>query len=155
MSMLETTVRLARESIHLFEKEIPEVTEEAWEQARVKAPLCLAFEGLLALGLSAFQFIRNFDERWHLQVFQKKLPYDRETDLAIRTLYELWHVTGQRVLETIALFEKEGLEVDGAEDFKSYHREAEGILTPDAEFYAGAALVKLRDDAMDSHRRGE
>lgn len=45
--------------------------------------------------------------------------------------------------------------VEMADRFRAHIRETEGILTPDAQFFAADARVRLRDEAIDEHRRGE
>ena len=128
---------------------------ENWKADHEKAMACLEFEEYLDSAISLFQHITRVDEGWHNHVFTYPDRYDPKRDEAILGLYRRWLKLAEGDWETVARLEKEYGTVRGADEFRRCYRAAQGVLTPDDAFFTGEGLVKLRDEAVDAHRRGE
>ena len=144
-----TGFRMVRDRLESYRKH-----SESWEVTHDEAMACFEFEGLLALGIDAFEAINRADEWLRSRVASGKAKYDAVETAKIEALYQQWMQASDVILEMLAEVEKQ-FEVCGAEEFRRCYREVQGILTPDEEFFAHDSLVKLRDEAIDSHRRGE
>ncbi|MBI1902001.1 MAG: hypothetical protein HYS13_12935 [Planctomycetia bacterium] len=102
-----------------------------------------------------FDVIVRLDERWRRDVYRAKVEYSPTDAEAIHQLFVDWHRPCAKVLDQLEAFERAGLDVKWAREFRARCREAEGILTPDARFFADDALVRLRDEALDQHKEGQ
>jgi hypothetical protein len=158
MSANETdeTIQDAQESLRRYENRSARYEEqpERWKQDHNAAMHCFDFEGLLAFGLSLFDFINRIDEAWRIKVFRNLVPYNPTVDEGIEELYHLWLKPCDRLLVRLSELEKY-FDVAGAKEFRSACREVQGILTEDEEFFAHDQLVRLRDEAVEANRRGE
>jgi hypothetical protein len=128
---------------------------EAWKDDHDLATACFELEELVATGIDAVDAINRADEWLRSRVASGKAKYDAIQDARIDALYQQWMHGSDRVIALLDQFEKKGFEVRGAEQFRRSYREVQGILTPDEKFFAHHSLVKLRDEAVDAHRRGE
>ncbi len=113
------------------------------------------FEALLQRGILCFDMVTKLDEDWRAAVLKEPTEYTKEMSDRLRNLYRIWSRPCPSVLERLTQFERAGFTVKCAEEFRSRCREAEGILTSDAEFFADDELVDLRDRAIDQHRQGQ
>jgi hypothetical protein len=128
---------------------------ERWAADHRAAMLCYEVEETIGLGNRVFDAIVAFDENWRRQVSRGELPFSPVLDGFIHALFQRWHGPSAGVLAVIEDLRREGFSVKGGDEFQYRSREAEGILTPDAEFFAHDRLVELRDEALDQHLRGE
>lgn len=126
-----------------------------WKADHRAAMVCYEVEETIALGNRVFDAIVAFDENWRRQVSRGELPFSPVLDSFIQALFRRWYVPCSGVLAAIENLRREGFAVKGAAEFLQRCREAEGILTPDAEFFSDDQLVQLRDEALDQHLRGE
>lgn len=101
-----------------------------------------------------FGRVSRADELWHLEMFSNLTPHDAESEEAIRGLYRAWLRNVQPLVEHLDKH-RYHLPIEGADDFLENVRAAEGVLEADAEFFSSEVLVKARDAAIDTHRRGE
>lgn len=123
------------------------------------AVTCFDLADLISQGVDLFESIGSLDEDWRLLVFENTLPYDKNFEQRVVNLYKLWLAVSEHVLsiyERLAA-EYNGRGFDGArvQKLHSAVREAKGVLTDDAAFVADDALVNLRDEALDSHAKGQ
>jgi hypothetical protein len=132
-----------------------DVYEEPWQREHDQVKECFRLEDRLAEGVSVFQLISRIDENWHTHVSKNPSDYDADVEKAIARLYERWLRAAKADLEQIELMEGRYGTVQGADEFQRCCSEAEGLLTSDAVFFSDDALIDLRDNALDGHRRGD
>ena len=125
---------------------------ESWKTDHDLAMKCMDFESLLQAGLSVLDAIHSIDERCALAVRSGQAIADDDIQEAITRLYEDWSVPCARVLQKLPEFEHAGYAVKYAPEIRAASREVAGILTKDADFFVGDAIVDLRDEAIDAHR---
>ncbi|HKI35497.1 MAG TPA: hypothetical protein VKA46_26815 [Gemmataceae bacterium] len=156
MSVTDETIQDAQESLQRYEKRSERYSQqpEQWKQDHEAAMCCFDFEGLLAFGLSLYDYINRIDEAWRVKVYRNLVPHDPAVDKVIEELYRGWLKPYDRVLARLSALEKH-FDVAGAKEFRSACREVQGILTPDEEFFIHDRLARLRDEAVDANRRGE
>ncbi|MEX2139178.1 MAG: hypothetical protein WD894_07955 [Pirellulales bacterium] len=128
---------------------------ERWKADHRSAMVCYEVEETLALGNRVFDAIVEFDENWRRQVSRGKLRFSPVLHSFIQALFERWHAPCSNVLAAIEDLRHEGFLPKGADEFQHRCREADGILTPDGDFFVGDQLIQIRDDALDQHLRGE
>jgi hypothetical protein len=156
MNATDATIQDAQESLQRFERRTERYAEqpEEWKQDHDAAMRCFDFEGLLAFGLSLFDFINRIDEVWRVKVFRGLVPYDPASDEVIGDLYRWWLRPCDRILARLSELEKH-FDVEGSKEFRSACREVQGLLTRSADFFTHERLARLRDEAVDANRRGE
>jgi hypothetical protein len=140
----------ARDSLLEFDRQT-----ERWNADSKAAERCIRLELRLAIGILQYNMLNRIDEVWRTYVLRGAVEYSVKMDEQIGDLYRLWYKSCARLLPHLAACEKEGFVVEGAMEFRSACREAEGILTPDDVFFSADALVELRDEAIEANRRGE
>jgi hypothetical protein len=150
MVTAELKFRHVREQLSLYEQQ-----SESCMLDHEDAVRCRDFEELLAIGIALCDLVHRLDEEWRRQVRSGNLQYDPAADSAIQSLYELWFRPCDKLRATLQQLEDRGFTIEGAREFRQRCDEVRGILTPDEEFFAGDALVSLRDKTIDEHRRGE
>ncbi len=155
MDAADDTVQDVRDGLKRYEERTQRYEEqpEQWKQDHDAAMRCFDFEGLLALGLSLFDFINRVDEAWRVKVYRGLVPYDATMDQVIEGLYRVWLRPCDRLHARLAELEKH-FDVKGASEFRAACREVQGILTRDDEFFTGDRLAELRDEAVEDHRAG-
>ncbi|HUY37097.1 MAG TPA: hypothetical protein VMV69_30560 [Pirellulales bacterium] len=120
--------------------------------------VCFDFRDLVIQGNGLFDSINSLDDDWRLLVLSKALDFDPSFEGRIKRLYRSWLVTSRRVLEIFAELEDDylarGFDIDPVRNLRSACGEAGGLLTSDSEFF-NHGLTDLRDEAIDSHERGE
>jgi hypothetical protein len=132
-----------------------ELIDQQWRADHVEAATCWDFEDLLRLCVEAFERINRQEEAWRRSVLRGERPYSAEEENEFIVLCGKWTEVCGKFLPPLAGFERRGFQIESAGQFRSCIREAEGILTPDAKFFVADALVRMRDAAIEEHRRGE
>lgn len=132
-----------------------ETEQEQWKADHDVAMKCMSFESHLGLGVSLFESINRIDEAWRAKVHAKQVEYDPAVDEQIAFFYLWWFSPSDVLLDVLDYFESLGFQVEHADRFRAACREVHGLLSNDTEFFAGDRLAQLRDDAIESHRRGE
>jgi hypothetical protein len=127
---------------------------EPWKEDHDRALFCYAVEDTISWGLLLFQGLSEEDANWHTQVLESKIPYDEAQEAELIENYRNWLEASNRLLPTIGQLEEWGFEVREAHEFRKKCQEARGVLTEDVVFFVDEALVNLRDEAIDEHRRG-
>jgi hypothetical protein len=128
---------------------------ESWQQDRELAAICQHLEPLLAEFNGLFESWSTLDARWHEAVFEGAMPYSADEERGILDFYQLWLDRAIKVMKTLTLLEGQGCRVVEADLFRANLDEAQGILTPDAEFFDDDALTKRQEEAIEAHRGGE
>lgn len=126
-----------------------------WKVDHEQAPEYPDFELLLQGGLAVYEAINHIDESWRALVLAGEEEYLQEKEDCITNLYRLWLEPWKDLLSDLKDIEATGYKVKYAEEFYRACVEVCGILTPDEKFFSGDELVELRDNAIDSLRRGE
>lgn len=111
-------------------------------------------ESTLLFGCSLALMIDYVDHRWRMETLSGKEPYDVNQESAIQSYYRDWLRGAGGILVSLDRAESRGHSVKNSDLFRRCYRENQSALTPDSEFFAGDALVRLRDDAIDAHREG-
>jgi len=138
-------------------KKVSAYCEESklWKKDHALAMGYYNFQDFLRDLVGLFDTITKIDEDWRWQVLRHETPYEEAVAESIRKLYESWHEACAAPVGMLPLFESRFGRVENAEELLVRWREAQGILTPDEEFFTGDALAGLRDKATDEHRSGE
>lgn len=128
-----------------------------WKADHDQAVECvdLDFELLLQHGISVYEAINDIDENWRARVLSGEIEYLQEDEDFLTKLYHLWLQSGEGALSDLEGFEVGGYDVKYSDDFRRACIEVSGILTSDEKFFSGDDLVAMRDEAIDSHRRGD
>lgn len=129
--------------------------EEQWRANHLEAMSCRKLEDVLLLCIETFERIGREEEEWRLAVLTGQQASGCEEPSYSLELYSLWAKVCPEFLERVSFFEARGYVVEHSERFRACLREAQGILTSDAEFFRGDGLVQLCDEAIDEFRRGE
>jgi hypothetical protein len=132
-----------------------DIIDEQWKDNHIEALSCWEFEDLLRLCIETFERIGRQDEGWRSAVFCGERPYSAEEENGFAALYAAWRDVCTNFLGPLTHFEERGYVVECGNQFRGCVREAEGILTPDAEFFDADTVARLRDEAIEEHRRGE
>ncbi len=141
-------IGLAERQIEAYGREV-----ERWRLEHDDAMKCRDFELLLKLGLDAFETLNRIDAEVTASVFRGERD---QADIGfVELVYRLWRVPAIEVERRLEDFERSGFRVEFADEDRAACREVDGLLTSDAGFFRGDALVELRDAAIEAHRRGE
>ncbi len=134
-----------------------ESTPQAWKTDHDDAMFCCDVQDSLQFGLLILQQMNELDEAIRLEAFTGKLAAEVAADLCleIERNFHQWLTASLAHLDVIAVLHAKGFSVAGAGRFRSAVDEVRAILTPDKDFFAGAGLVDLRDNALDAHARDE
>lgn len=143
-------MRYVRTNLRMYERD-----SERWKTDHREAMALYDFEDYLQFGIDVFDGITHWDEAWSLRVHKGLAPYRPEHESTIREAYGRWLRPCEAIEQVLRQFEAKFGQVKHAEEFRRRCREAYGIAANDAEFFRDDALVSLRDDAVDEHRRGE
>ena len=127
------------------------VSDESWKKDHQEAMACFDLEAMLNAGLNLFDTITWMDTAWRTAVLSGKIKHDQVVEEAITDLFKLWAVPCEHVEKRIRGFEKKGYKVEGADKFRRYRAEVEGILTSEEKFFDKGLLQKLEAEA---HREG-
>ena len=150
MSKSSSAFKVVRSAIGSFKIEADE-----WKWDHDAAMKCYEFEDFLLVGIALFDAITQFDERHRARVLSGEIEFDPDHSELVREAYKWWLEPSGSIAAHIAKLRAQYGEVKNAEKFLSLCREAKGILTDDAAFFSGDALVALRDEAIDEHRAGK
>jgi hypothetical protein len=132
-----------------------DILDEQWKANHLEALSCWEFEDLLRLCIETFERIGRQEEGWRNAVFHGERPYSAEEENGFVALYAAWKDVCKNFLGPLAQFEARGYGIECGGRFRGCVREAEGILTPDAQFFDADTVARLRDEAIDEHRHGE
>jgi hypothetical protein len=116
---------------------------------------CDGFPRVLANSLAMFRLVTQLDEAWNAEVARGNIAYLYADELEIAGYYQDWLVAAQEIDAELTQSQGAGVSFEDAATFRRCLTEVRGLLTTDPEFFGGQELAKLRDDAIDSHRRGE
>ena len=129
--------------------------KESWKADHDAAMKCYRFEEMLWAANGVFDAITQFDENHRARVFSGEIEYDADHSGVIKEAYRWWLGPSEGFKQAIERYRGRFGEVSNSEEFLSRCREAQGILTDDAEFFSGDALTQLRDEAIDAFRAGQ
>ena len=132
-----------------------ELIDEQWQANHLAAMSCRNVEDLVRLSIQTVEWINREEENWRYSVLSGTTAYSEVEERSFAAMYDRWLRLCRNFLEPLSRIEGQGFVVEMADRFRAHIRETEGILTPDAQFFAADALVRLRDEAIDEHRRGE
>ena len=148
-----------RQRIKNAEKEVvrlrDDVIQEDWRQ-RHAAPAGdrWSWEDLVAKANFFFDRIMDLDADIQESALTGRLEYDPGLLEDVRGLVGDWRRACLQMLPHLDRLEAAGDLVEGAPGLRENLSEAGGILTDDPAFFAGDALARLRDEAIDDHRGG-
>lgn len=140
-------------SIPIAQRQVELVTEQ-WKANHIDAMSCRDVEDFLRLAVGAFDWIVREDENYRSDVAKGSVQYDQSVADNILELFRQWRDACTHFIRRVEECERLDFKVEYASQFRSYLREADGILTPDSEFLSHPALVDLRDAAIDDFRAG-
>ncbi|MGC1719318.1 MAG: hypothetical protein WA746_10045 [Isosphaeraceae bacterium] len=126
---------------------------EPWEEDHDRALACFAIEEAMSFGNLIFRWVSERDAIWHTRVLESKIEYNEAEREEWIEIYRNWLGASERLLLTIARLEGQGFEVRGADEFRRNCDEARGISADDDVISVDEALINLRDEAIDEHRR--
>ncbi len=109
---------------------------------------------ILAFGVALAITIDMVDANWRLSVLSGGDTDDPDQEGEIRRYYREWFRGAGGVVMHLGRLEAGGASVRWSDQFRRAYSEARGVLTPDDQFFAGDAMVRLRDEAIDAHRAG-
>lgn len=127
---------------------------EPWKEDHDTAMICFSVEQMVSWGNRLFRGLCEDDEIWQTHVLESNVAYDSDWQENLLDLFRKWRRGSERLLTQIEWLEGSGFEVRGSSEFRRNCIEARGILTDDDKFFVGEALINLRDEAIDEHRRG-
>ena len=132
-----------------------ETNNEQWQANHLEAMSVRKLEDVLSLCIETFERISREEEEWRLAVLTGQQASACGERSYFLELYSLWNKVCPEYLERVCSFESRGFSVEHSERFRACLREADGILTSDADFFRGDGLVQLCDKAIDEFRQGE
>ncbi len=127
---------------------------ELWKADHERAMAFFCFDDHLAAGVQLFESITRWDEAWRSKVISGEQEHDPMVSQQIKEAYQWWLRPCAEIESQLDTFEREFGATENGEKFRRCHREAVGILTPDEEFFSDDALLRERDEAIDTNRRG-
>jgi hypothetical protein len=142
-------LQLAEDKARVYGEEL-----EYWKKDHLLAMLYYDFQDLIDEGVGLFDSVTRIDEDWRGRVLKHEFGYDPIVAEKIRDVYKILGDRFHRTGELLTFFESR-FSVANATEFRSRWSELRGILTSDAEFFVGDALVALCDTAIDENRKGE
>ncbi len=141
---------LAQEKTRVYCEE-----SELWKKDHELAMAFYNFQDFLDFGVGLFDSITKIDEDWRLRVLKHEGDYNPDFAQALLRVYKQWLEPCAAIEEVLKFFEHRFGRVDNAGEFRSRCREAQGIVTPDENFFVGDGLASLCDLAVDEHQKGE
>jgi hypothetical protein len=116
---------------------------------------CRDCEDFLQLGIDAFKWLGRADRVIRSAVYRGVAEHDPSLDVALATLYAEWLRPCTFAERWIAQQESRGYRVDNLAEFRVCCEEVRAIVEANEGTLENDALVALRDDAIDAHRKGE
>jgi hypothetical protein len=141
---------LAQDKARIYREE-----SELWKRDHALAMAYYDFQDFLEFGINLFDSITKIDEDWRLRVLKHEFEYDPAIANGILDVYKAWFEPCAEIERIVSFLEQQFGNVANAAEFRSRCREAHGIVMPDVRFFAGDALVSLRDAAIDENHNGE
>jgi len=133
---------VVRKSVRSYSKE-----PSSWKIEDTKEALrCWDFEKFLAIGVTLFNAISEYDEEYRERVLAGQEEWDPTVPQSISEVYCWWHQPCEKILKDLKHFESNYGKIENSDRFRRCVEEVKGILTADADF---------RDEAIDLHVRGE
>lgn len=127
---------------------------ERWRDDHRAVMARYEFESLLALAVKIFDAITEQDEEWRSRFYSGAVEYEPTVERRIEAAYREWLAPCDGIETELKRLEGQFGRVRHADEFRNRRREAEGLLTSDAEFF-GEGLTDLCDAAVDEHRKGK
>jgi hypothetical protein len=103
-------------------------------------------------GLEVLEGVHRSDTAFRLRLFENKAEIAEES--IILDQYRGWLNSARLVLKHLDRVERDGGRIESAPRFRKAVQEIEGVLTDDADFFAGEPLEQLGRSALDEHRSG-
>lgn len=129
---------------------------EEWHHEHDYAMMCHDVRDSLAVGLLILDLLNKVDESLRLDAFTNTTRIDStEVFQQIEELYDKWLTASLAHLEVVATLQRQGYSVEGLDRFRGAVADVQKMMTPDKEFFSGAKLADLRDDAIEANARGE
>ena len=130
--------------------------QETWKVRHTKAMNdCDRFEKWLADMVERFQLLSKLDEMWNAAVAQGSVEYDEADEREIRDYYRQWLDKAESLSVGLRSYLDAAFTFPHTSAFQECLEAGRGVCMDDATFFSGDELVELRDDAIDSNRRGE
>lgn len=149
MTQPSSRIKYAEKELDRFRDDV-----EDWKREHHLVQVCWEYEDLVAKANFLYTRIIDLDEDIQEVCLLSGAEFHYELDQKVDQLLSSWLEISLEILPHIGDLEREYSSLDGAEDFRRNVKEVQAILTPDREFFAGDALVDLRDQAVDDHRAG-
>ncbi|WP_145257525.1 hypothetical protein [Planctomycetes bacterium Pan216] len=129
--------------------------EENWKVAHKEVTKVWKLEDFLFEGVYIFKMVNDFDMYYRERVITGKEEFDPGMIDGYKHVIGRWLQIANHLENLVLQFERSGFEVSRAEEFRSTMREAEGILTPDDDFFSGGKLDAIKEVAIEEYKRGE
>jgi len=116
------------------------------------------WEDLIDKANHLFERMIAFDMSLREAAFSDKLSGEAEyveLDSKLGELFRSWLRVSERIAPLVSQFRREFIEVDGEKAFLQNVERAQGMATPDDQFFVADKLVELRDSAVDAVRSGD
>lgn len=127
-----------------------------WKRAHDDlAERCWPWEDLAGKANLIFGQILKLDNDVQADVLTGLIEFDPEMDQRITKVLEEWLKVSCEVFPHLAQLKQEFGHVDGADEMRRNIRQATAILTPDANYFQGDELVRLRDEAVEAYQTGQ
>jgi hypothetical protein len=150
MGMDSLSLRTARLHVHNYTGESDDLI-----QRHAEGIDCRDCEDFLQLGIDAFKWLGRADHVIRSAVYRGLAEYDPSLDVALAALYAEWLKPCTLAEGWIAQQEARGFRVDNLAEFRACCEEVRAIVEAHEGTLENDALVELRDDAIDAHRKGE
>src|SRR5262245_48565348 len=134
-----------------------EATPKEWKQEHLDAMLCFDVEDSIEFGLFILERINDLDEDVRMDGYGDQFSPVEFAKLCaeIEGLYGKWLTASEVHEKAIDLLEQMSFKVERSDDLRREIKQTRAMLTPDSAYFAGDKLVNLRDEAIESHARGE
>lgn len=122
---------------------------EQWLREDKGVRAAYSLNDLLCKASNLFDVLISAEERWRVELCRGQAEYSAEQEALYTRLIQVWLTACEPFVGVLQAFESAGLFVKHARRFRRCVREAQGIMTPDAEFFSHDRLVEQRDRAFD------
>jgi hypothetical protein len=151
MAIENLALRTARNCVRYYNDESANLLER-----HAEAMDCRDCEDLLQLGIDAFHWLGRADQATRAAVYRGQAEYDPSFEVALATLYAEWLRPCVYADRWAAVQEKRGFHVENLDKFRQCCEEVRAIVEANAGLLVQSdAMIELRDNAIDSHRKGE
>lgn len=131
--------------------------QEAWQAEHDRARFGRDAEEAVGLAIFLFGRLVQADERNQLRAFREEVTLEEAEQERVRIegLFRQMLPAAETLLAAVQYAAGQGYPIEQADEFANVLRAVRGILTPDDEFFAGAAQERLREQALDALRQGD